>query len=165
MTAHKPFKISVLIYLRDSEGRLLLMRRKQAPNLGLWSSIGGKLEMERGESPFECAIREAREEIGVTLTESDLHLFGIITEKNYESNGHWMMFLFDCRVVLENLPPDIDEGDFAFHEPSAVEQLPIPETDRKALWPIYFKNRKGFTSLRTDCHPDKDLHIIIEEQF
>lgn len=163
MTAHSPFKISVLIYLRDKEGRLLLMRRKQAPNLGLWSSIGGKLEMDLGESPFECAIRETREEIGVTLTESDLHLFGIITEKHYESNGHWMMFLFNCRVVLENLPPDIEEGEFAFHEPSALEQLPIPETDRKALWPVYFKHRTGFVSLRADCHPDNDLQIITEE--
>lgn len=113
----------------------------------------------------EGACRETREEIGVTLTEPDLHLFGIITEKHYEANGHWMMFLFDCRVVLENLPPDIEEGEFAFHEPSAIDQLPIPETDRKALWPIYFKNRKGFVSLRADCHPDTDLKIIIEEQF
>ncbi len=76
-----------------------------------------------------------------------------------------MMFLFDCRVVLENLPPDIEEGEFAFHEPSALEQLPIPETDRKALWPVYFKNRKGFVSLRADCHPDSDLKIIIEETY
>ena len=48
-----PFKISVLVFLRDVRGRLLLIKRSKAPNLGCWSPIGGKLEMERGESPFE----------------------------------------------------------------------------------------------------------------
>ena len=60
-----PFKISVLVFLRDGAGRLLLIKRRKAPNLGCWSPIGGKLEMGRGESPFECAARETKEEVGL----------------------------------------------------------------------------------------------------
>ena len=59
-----PFKLSALIFLRDATGRLLMMRRNKAPNLGRWSPVGGKVETARGESPFECAVRETAEETG-----------------------------------------------------------------------------------------------------
>lgn len=49
-----PFKISVLVFLRNPEGRLLMIQRRKAPNLGRWSPVGGKLEMARGESPLSA---------------------------------------------------------------------------------------------------------------
>ena len=84
----------------DEAGRLLLIQRTKAPNLGCWSPIGGKLEMGVGESPFECAVRETFEETGVHVATEDLHLFGMISEKGYEGQSHWLMFLFDCRHQL-----------------------------------------------------------------
>ena len=57
-----PFKISVLVFVKDKNGRLLLIRRAKEPNKDCWSPIGGKLEMVGGESPFECAVRETKEE-------------------------------------------------------------------------------------------------------
>lgn len=160
-----PYKISTLIYLQDVRGRLLLMRRNKAPNLGLWSCIGGKLEMGTGESPYEAAIREVKEEICVELEAGDLHLFGMMAEKNYEFRTHWLMFLFDCRKRLNQLPPAIDEGDFEFHPQETILQLPIPETDRQSLWPLWFERRDGFTSLRADCRPDRPLEIVEEEHL
>jgi 8-oxo-dGTP diphosphatase len=160
-----PYKISTLIYLHDTQGRLLLMERRKAPNQGLWSPIGGKLEMGTGESAFEAACRETEEEIGLKLDTSELHLFAMIAEKNYEYRCHWLMFLFACKRKLEACPPEIEEGRFAFHSPESIESLPIPETDRKALWPVYFKHRDGFVALRADCSPDKPLEIIVEQQI
>ena len=75
-----PFKISVLVFVRNTGGKLLLIRRNKSPNMGMWSPIGGKLEMSEGESPYECAIRETREEIGMELAESDLRMFSMISE-------------------------------------------------------------------------------------
>lgn len=152
-----------MVHLRDQEGRLLLLKRKKNPNFGLWSCIGGKLEMDQGESPFECAIRETREEIGLEITERDLHLFAMISEKNYEDTTHWLMFLFDCHKTLEQLPPDFEEGEFAFHQPEQIENLPIPETDRVALWPVYFKHRTGFVTMRAECTLENPPQVIIEE--
>jgi len=54
-----PFKISCLLFAKDLDSKLLLIKRNKSPNKGLWSPPGGKLEMESGESPFECARREA----------------------------------------------------------------------------------------------------------
>ena len=106
-----PYKISVLVFLRDKKGRHLLLRREKAPNIGLWSPLGGKLDLSTGESPFACACRETHEESGLEVGCKDLHLFGYIAEKNYEGEAHWLMFLFDCRVLLEGMPDSCPEGD------------------------------------------------------
>lgn len=161
--SQRPFKISVLIFVRDHLGRFLLLQRAKEPNKGMWSPIGGKLEMETGESPFECAIRETREEIGVTVTEADLHLFSMVSEKNYEGSGHWLMFLFECRKPIDDIPPSIDEGIFAFFTRQELEDVPIPDTDRAALWPIHDRYHDGFVSLRANCDPAHPLEVVIEE--
>jgi 8-oxo-dGTP pyrophosphatase MutT (NUDIX family) len=46
----------------DEDGRLLLARERQT---GLWQTVGGSVEPD--ESPQEAALREAREETGVTV--------------------------------------------------------------------------------------------------
>jgi len=163
MTSTLPYKISVLVFIENPAGEELLIHRNKAPNLGNWSPIGGKLEMATGESPFECAVRETREETGLRIGVPDLHLFAMIAEKAYEGETHWLMFLFHCRRPLPALPPDIAEGRFAFHSRAAIARLPIPETDRAALWPIYDRYRDSFVALRADCAPGRPVQVAIEE--
>lgn len=163
MSSALPYKISTLVYIHNSAGDLLLLERLKEPNAGLWSPIGGKLQQDTGESPFEAAMREAHEEVGLRLTDGDLHLFGMIAEKNYEARCHWLMFLFDCRRPLDTLPAPIDEGRFAFIPEVELEEREIPDTDRKSLWPLYFRHRNGFAALRADCSPGKELQIVEEQ--
>ena len=158
-----PFKISVLVFMHDAAGRLLLIQRTKAPNIGCWSPIGGKLEMATGESPFECAVRETEEETGSKVTTEDLHLFGMISEKGYEGQSHWRMFLFDCRKPLKGLPQTIDEGKFGFFAREELDRTAIPETDRTLLWPVYDEHRRGFMAYRAECHPGQPLQMIVEE--
>ena len=160
-----PFKISVLVFLRNSQGELLLMKRAKKPNIGCWSPIGGKLEMSEGESPFQTAIRETREEAGLTVTERDLHLYCMITEKGYEASTHWLMFLFDCAKPIETLPAPIEEGRFQFFPEGQIDRLPVPETDRELLWPIYWKKRKGFCVIRADCRHGMPQAVVMEQQM
>jgi len=157
------YKISVLIFLKDERGRFLLIQRAKRPNQGLWSPIGGKLEMALGESPFECAIREIREEAGLEASADDLHLFCMAAEKAYEGQGHWLMFLFDCARPVPAAPPDIEEGDFGFFSRREIGSLELPATDRQVLWPIYDAHRDGFVALRADCHPRGPLAIALEQ--
>ena len=44
-----PYKIAVLCYVFDEVGRVLLLHRRKRPNPGMYSPIGGKLEVEIGE--------------------------------------------------------------------------------------------------------------------
>lgn len=158
-----PFKISVLVFMHAENGDHLLIQRTKAPNQGCWSPIGGKLEMAMGESPFECAVREVGEESGATITTEDLHLFGMISEKGYEGQAHWLMFLFDCRKPLTSLPQTIDEGKFGFFSRATVETTQVPETDRTLLWPIYDRYHRGFIAYRAECNPGQPLLMTIEE--
>lgn len=163
MSSQLAYKIAVLVFLENPNGDHLLLLRAKPPNLGIWSPIGGKLEMDLGESPFECAVRETFEETGFAITQEDLHLFAMIAEKAYEGHAHWLIFLFRCKRSLPALPPDIPEGKFAFFSRAAIDDLPIPETDRSALWPIYDKYRDRFVALKADCMPGKPIHVVIEQ--
>jgi 8-oxo-dGTP diphosphatase len=157
------YKIAVLVFVENSAGEHLLLLRAKPPNLGIWSPIGGKLETSTGESPFECAVRETQEETGFVVTAKELHLFAMIAEKAYEGESHWLMFLFRCLRPIAGLPPEIAEGKFGFFSRAAIDQLPIPETDRSALWPIYDRYRDRFVALKADCAPGKAVVVEIEE--
>lgn len=163
MTVPLGYKIAVLVFLENTAGEHLLMLRAKPPNLGVWSPIGGKLETSIGESPFECAARETCEETGFAVSPADFHLFAIIAEKAYEGESHWLLFLFRCTKPLSVLPPDITEGRFQFFSRAAIDSLPIPDTDRTALWPVYDRYRDRFVALRADCAPSRPLHVEIEQ--
>ncbi len=158
-----PFKISVLLFMKDERGRFLLIKRRKAPNLGCWSPPGGKLETVLGESPFECAVREAHEETGLETVTADWHLFGMVSERGYEGAGHWLMFLFECKKPVAALPAEIDEGGFRFFGRDEIDGIPIPDTDRELLWPYYDRHRTGFVAYRAECHPDRPLALTVEE--
>lgn len=141
----------------------MLIERTKAPNAGLWSPIGGKIETTVGESPHECAMREMREETGVDVSLRELHLFAMIAERAYEGGAHWLMFLFHCRRSMETLPATIAEGRFGFFSRDAINQLPLPETDRTGLWPLFDAHKNDFVALHADCTPGRPLRIEIEE--
>jgi 8-oxo-dGTP diphosphatase len=136
------YKLAVLVFIENAAGEQLLLLRAKAPNKGVWSPIGGKLEMATGESPYECAVREVGEESGLEVATADLHLFAMIAEKAYEGDSHWLLFLFHCE---------------------AISGLPIPETDRTALWPVFDRHRAKFVALKADCAPGRPVSVQIEE--
>lgn len=148
-----PHQIATLLYCFNAGGEVLLLHRRQEPNAGLWSPPGGKLKTEHGESPYACACREAFEEIGMALAPSDLHLTGIVSEHGYAGNGHWLMFLFEVRTQLRQLPSPNREGTFGFFSQLALNELPMPKTDREQLWPLFWKHRGGYFAAHCHCHP------------
>jgi 8-oxo-dGTP diphosphatase len=151
-----PYKVASLLYCFNGDGEVLLLERRQEPNRGFWSPCGGKLKMDRGESPFTCASREAREEIGLFLQSGDLHLTGIVSEHGYQGQAHWLMFLFEVLPRLSRLPPPHAEGVFGFFPPPALPTLKIPQTDREQIWPLFWKNRGGFFAAH--CHWQNENH-------
>jgi 8-oxo-dGTP diphosphatase len=162
MSSPLPFKISALIFIRNAAGEHLLIQRVKAPNKGCWSPVGGKLDMQIGESPYECARREAEEEVGLKLADQDLHCFGYISEKSYEGASHWLMFLFDCRISTNSLPSAIDEGHFEFFSREAIDQLNIPATDHTLVWPYFDQYHESFIGLRANCDPQGKLTVVEE---
>lgn len=158
-----PYRIATLLYCFNERGEVLLLERTREPNRGFWSPCGGKLQTDAGESPYACACREAREEIGLQLEPVDLHLTGLVSEHGYQGQAHWLMFLFEVKRKLAALPPAHDEGRFQFFPRAALDSIQLPQTDRETIWPWFWRHRNGFFAAHCHCRPDGSNEWIIEE--
>jgi 8-oxo-dGTP diphosphatase len=160
-----PYKIATLLYCFNERDEVLLMERTREPNLGMWSPFGGKLDTGSGESPYACACREAFEEIGLRISPPDLHLTGLVSEFGYMGQAHWLMFLFEVKTRLRQVPPPHSEGRFAFFGREAFSALHIPATDLEQIWPLFWKNRGGFFAAHCRTNPGAANHWILEESI
>jgi len=156
-----PYKLACLCDLRDAEGRVLLLHRNKAPNKGLCSPIGGKLEMHLGESPAQCAQREIKEEAGIEVAPEHIRLVGLIAETAFEGQTHWLLFYYRVMIPVEVVDGHMDEGELRWHAPHELDKLPVPETDRKIIWPLVRKHDTtgpdggpGFFCVHIDCRGD-----------
>lgn len=151
MGSSLPYKIACLCELRDAQGRYLLLHRSKEPNKGLYSPIGGKLDTAIGESPARCAQREIGEEAGLDIPMERLHLAGIISETGYGNETHWLMFYYRVLGAVELEPFVMREGSLEWIEPEVIDGLPMPETDRKVIWPLVLEHERGFFAVHIDC--------------
>ena len=159
-----PYRVATLIYCFDLEDRVLLMRRAQEPNRGLWSPCGGKLRMDAGESPYVCACREAQEETGLVCGPADLHLAGLVSEHGYGGTAHWLMFLFEVMPRLTALPPPHREGTFGFFSRAdLLDLVDLPATDREQIWPLFWRHRGAFFAAHCHCKAGRENRWTIEE--
>jgi 8-oxo-dGTP diphosphatase len=142
---------------------VLLMERTREPNRGLWSPCGGKLHTEMGESPYACACRESSEELGLNFEVRDLHLLGVVTETGFSGQAHWLMFLFEIKPRLTELPRPHAEGRFAFFSRDELASLRIPRTDRDKIWPLVWEHRGGFFAAHCQSAVDGNDLWQVEE--
>ena len=118
--------LTSLLYLERDGKYLMLHRTKKEhdPNEGKWIGVGGKFEED--ESPEECAIREAREETGLSVLRPVFR--GIVTFVTDRYPTEYM-HLFTCTEFTGELR-DCDEGELAWIGKDRVPSLPLWEGDR-----------------------------------
>ena len=118
--------LTSLLYIERDGKYLMLHRTKKEhdPNEGKWIGVGGKFEED--ESPEECAIREAREETGLSVLRPVFR--GIVTFISDRCPTEYM-HLFTAADFTGELR-DCDEGELAWVEKSRVPNLPLWEGDR-----------------------------------
>ena len=79
-------KVGVGVLLVDAQDRVLLTLRRLPPEAGYWSIVGGKVDFL--ETLEACAIREAREEVGLEIS---LHSLLCVTDHCLPGeNQHWV---------------------------------------------------------------------------
>ena len=118
---------TTLIYIERGEEYLMLHRTKKENdcNRDKWIGIGGKFES--GESPEECALREAKEETGLTLT--SYRYRGIVTFVSDEWGTEYM-HLFTVSNFTGTMRPDCDEGELRWIDKEKIGALPLWEGDK-----------------------------------
>jgi 8-oxo-dGTP diphosphatase len=88
-------RVGVGVLLVDHHQRVLLTLRIFPPEAGCWSIVGGKLDYL--ESLEHCAIREAREEVGVDIAIQSLLC---VTEHRLPSeHQHWISPVFVAQIL------------------------------------------------------------------
>ena len=118
---------STLVYLENAAGEYLMLHRvkkKNDINHDKWIGVGGGFE--HGESPEECALRETREETGLTLT--DYRYRGIVTFDCAGQETQYMHLFTADRWTGELI--ECDEGDLEWVPKEKVQDLPIWEGDK-----------------------------------
>ena len=120
MTMQKVPSVGVGIIITRGE-EVLLLKRKDVHGAGSWSTPGGHLEF--GESPEECAIREAKEETGVSITDVE---FRAVTNDIFEESGKhyvtiWMQGKYSSGKAVINAAYEMADVDWF-----AWDKLPKP---------------------------------------
>ncbi len=117
---------TTLVHL-ERDGKYLMLHRvkkENDENHDKWVGIGGKFEA--GESPEDCALREVREETGLTMRSWSYR--GIVTFVSDEWGTEYM-HLFHSSDFTGSIK-SCDEGVLEWIGKDALLSLPIWEGDR-----------------------------------
>ena len=115
---------SLCYIFRGDEVLLLHKTREGDGNFDKWLGVGGKFE--ENEGPFDCVLREVKEETGLDLKNPRYR--GIITfiSDRYETE---QMHLFTCEDTSGEITP-CDEGELLFVKKEEMLSLPHWEGDK-----------------------------------
>lgn len=97
-------------FLFSPEFELVWLITKQKPDWqkGCLNGIGGKIE--DNESPIQCAVRELKEESGITISESELTGVGMMEGKNNDDSD-FQVFIFTGTTTEVLKTQEIEEVD------------------------------------------------------
>jgi 8-oxo-dGTP diphosphatase len=79
-------KVGLGVYIINENNQLLLMKRAGSHGSGTWCPPGGHLEF--GESFFDCAKREAKEEVDLDILE--IETVGMTNDIHLDEQKHYI---------------------------------------------------------------------------
>jgi len=103
------------VVLRDESGRILTVRKRGTARFML---PGGK--PEPGETPAETALREAAEELGVSLEPALLRLLGIFHSAAANEPGHRLESTVFTHPSVEIAGPAAEIEELRWLDPAAA---------------------------------------------
>ena len=166
LRSHIGQRKTILVYatavVRDERGRILFQRRADFRE-AWWGLPGGVLEI--GETLAECAVREAREETGLSV--EPIRLVGVYSGPQYDvhyPNGdevqQWTA-AFECRITGGQARADGEEiSAIGYFDSDAVPPSPPWYTDM-ACDAVAGREAATFEMPRSNPAPDLINHIVL----
>lgn len=112
----RPIPAALAVIVRGSQ--LLLVRRNNRPNAGLWGFPGGKIEL--GETVMEAAIRELQEETGIEAEARDIltSVDVILHDKEGVLKHHYVLVAVLCEYITGEplAADDVSEAEWFEYE-------------------------------------------------
>jgi 8-oxo-dGTP diphosphatase len=135
-------RLTVDAWIRDRNGRVLLVSRGRPPFLGHWGLPGGFCEWR--ETTEDCCARETLEETGLTVRVGEL--LGVYSRPDRDPRGHNVTVLYAARPLKGRArggddaaearwfsPRDLSKLAFAFdHREIVLEQLARDRARRRS---------------------------------
>ena len=147
---------TTLVHL-ERDGKYLMLHRvkkEHDENHDKWVGIGGKFEP--GESPEDCALREVREETGLTMKSWAYR--GIVTFVSDEWGTEYMHLFHSAD--FEGSVKDCDEGVLEWVDKRALYDLPIWEGDKIFL--RLLDEDRPFFSLKLRYQGDRLMEAVLD---
>jgi mutator protein MutT len=135
------FIIAAFGFIFDEQNKILLCHRL---DYDLWNLPGGTMEL--GESPWECVIREVKEETG--LNAEIIRLAGIYNKPEKSE----LVFSFICRVVSGKISLNEEADKIEYFSIKDIPQNTSPKQLERIMdaikeKTIVYKNQNGKSSI------------------
>jgi ADP-ribose pyrophosphatase YjhB (NUDIX family) len=119
--------------IRDSRGRILLLRRSENNRIfvGKWQLPGGKAEL--GEALEGAIKREILEETSCKCLNLKLEKVLPIFGKFNGAPGNFLLFVFSCKLKGKVLMSS-EHSEFKYLKKGEINQKHLAPTSRKALF-------------------------------
>ena len=148
--------LTTLIYITRGDKCLFIRKtRKGDMNLDKWLGIGGHFESD--ETPEECALRELKEETGISAASlNDFEYRGLITFLSSEYPSEYMhVFTASVPETFELPRKDCDEGELAWVSLDRINDLPVWEGDKIMFDYLFNRTPHRFFTMKFRYEGDK----------
>ena len=89
----------------------------------------------------------------------------MLSEKEYEETGHWLMFVYEIKKRLSSIPSSIGEGRFNFFNIGDLDELEMPWLDKLILTDkLLDPDGEEFHAIHVSCQEASDAGVVIVEE-
>lgn len=136
-------RIAVNLVAKDSEGRVLLVRRNIPPQEGAWHMPGGFIL--KNETIEACRDRVAEKELGIQISkDAHVDLLGVFDDIDKDPRGHVIDLAFGVSLDEGRQIPPSDENSEARFFDKLPENMGFNHRD--TLHALGFQDNEAFPS-------------------
>jgi len=140
------------VMIRNTKNNEVLVQNRKRKYLG-WSFPGG--HVEKGESFYNCAVREVKEETGLDVF--NLKYCGVVHWAHKETNARYTCFMYEGNEFTGTLITETDEGEQFWVKTEDLKNTPREKfsSEHYCLSPLfheYGKYSEVFITLDEEGH-------------